>query len=263
MYSLNISPIAFTIGTLDIYWYGVLYAVSLLISWCFASIIVKKINENTICPITLNDLDHFLFIGIIITILSARLGHILFYDLNYYLNYPLEIFMLRNGGLSFHGSLIGLTTYIYFYCKKKNISKIFISDLLSISAPLGLITGRLANFVNQELYGKIWINNKGVIFPLVDSFPRYPTQIFEAITEGLLTFFINIFVLRLLKWKSVGSGIYTTFFFIIYSSSRFIIEFYKDVENIYVLNNFIFTIGQLLCMVMFIFGIFIFNLNKK
>ena len=266
MYTLNISPIAFTLGTINIYWYGILFAISLITAWCMSSIIVKKANELHFSPITLNDLDFFIFKGIIITIISARLGHVLFYEPEYYWKHLNEIVLIRNGGLSFHGALIGMLIYVYYYKHKKHIRNLFLEDVLCIATSLGLITGRLANFLNQELVGQIWTNDHAVIFPLVDNFPRYPTQLFESMTEGFLAFLVNIIILRICGIKSIGSGLYTSIFCIIYSSSRFAIEFYKDVETVNLLNLFSFTIGQLLCLLMFILGIFILGLainNRK
>ena len=244
MYTLNISPIAFSIAGVNIYWYGILFAVSLLTSWCFASAVVRRTGSN----FSVNDLDKFLFGGIIATILGARLGHIIFFDLRYYITYPSEIFMIRNGGLSFHGGLIGLLLFAWLYSRRRKISLKFLADVLCLAAPLGLITGRLANFFNQELVGKVWASDKAVIFPLVDGLPRYPTQLFEAMTEGLLAFLINIIILRCRGWKSVGSGVYLFSFLTVYSSSRFVIEFFKDVPQINFFDLFSLSTGQILCL---------------
>ncbi len=263
MFSLNESTIAFSIGNFNIYWYGILFAISLLVGWYIANNIVKRLNILGYLKLTLNEFDSFLFLGLIIVIVFSRLGHVLFYEFQFYKSNPLEIFMIRNGGLAFHGGLIGLILYTYIYCKRKQISWLFLSDILSISASAGLITGRLANFFNQELVGKVWASKYGVVFPLVDTFPRYPTQLYEALTEGLLAFFIQIIYLNINGWKSFGTGKYSLIFCIVYSSSRFIIEFYKDVEEIFITDNLLLTVGQILCILMFVFGLLLYWMTSK
>lgn len=253
MWSITFSPIAFSLGNISIYWYGILFALSLIIARHVAVFILKRNHAFQL------SFDSFLLKCIIISIICSRLGHVLFFDLKFYLNNPIEIFMIRHGGLAFHGGVIGILIYIFLYCKKRNISILFMYDMLSIATSAGLITGRLANFVNQELVGKIWASEYGVIFPLIDMFPRYPTQIYEALTEGLLNFYIQILFFAKLGNKSIGTGIYSILFCIIYSSSRFIIEFYKDVEITSVLSM---TMGQVLCLIMFIFGIVLYQKTK-
>lgn len=263
MFSLSESTIAFSIGGFNIYWYGILFAISLLVGWYISNTIVKKLNILEYSKLTLNEFDSFLFFGLIIVVVFSRLGHVLFYEFQFYKNNPMEIFMIRNGGLAFHGGLIGLMLYVYIYCKRKSISWLLLLDILSISASAGLITGRLANFFNQELVGKVWASEYGVVFPLVDNFPRYPTQLYEALTEGLLAFFVQIIYLNINGWKSFGSGKYSVIFGIVYSTSRFIIEFYKDVEEIFITNNLLLTVGQILCILMFIASLFIYYISNK
>lgn len=263
MFSLGESTVAFSIGNFNIYWYGILFAFSLLIGWYISNNIVKKLNILEYSKLTLNEFDSFLFFGLIIVIIFSRLGHVLFYEFQYYRINPMEIFMIRNGGLAFHGGLIGLLLYIYIYSKKKSISWLLLCDILSIATSAGLITGRLANFFNQELVGKVWASEHGVVFPLVDTFPRYPTQLYEALTEGLLAFIIQAIYLNRNGWKSFGSGKYSVIFGIIYSTSRFIIEFYKDVEEIFITDNLLLTVGQILCILMFIASLFIYWISTK
>ena len=263
MFSLNESTVAFSIGNFNVYWYGILFAISLLIGWYVSNNIIQRLNCIGYSKLTLKDFDSFLFFGLIIVIVFSRLGHVLFYDFQFYKNNPMEILMIRHGGLAFHGGLIGLIIYVYIYCKKKNILWLLLLDILSISASAGLITGRLANFFNQELVGKIWASEYGVIFPLVDTFPRYPTQLYEALTEGLLAFFIQIIYLNSNGWKSFGTGKYSVIFGIVYSTSRFIIEFYKDVEEIFIANTILLTVGQILCILMFMISLVLYWISNN
>lgn len=262
MGTIDIDPIAFRIGQISVYWYGILFALSLVIAWFLMNSIVKKTLELNYTTMTVNQLDKFIFGAIIITVISARLGHVLFFEPSYYLYNPLEIIMLRNGGMSFHGGLIGMIIYTWIYSKKHVISRLFLADALCFSASAALITGRLANFVNQELVGKVWASEYGVIFKSIDDLPRYPTQLYEALTEGLLTFIIMSGILRIRGWKSVGTGIYTVVFCVTYSCCRFAIEFLKDVNTLNFFN-LSFTTGQILCILMFLFGIYINSKRPK
>lgn len=258
---VDINPIAFTVAGISVYWYGILFALSLTIAWFFMNSIVKKTADLHYSSMTVNQLDKFMLGAIITTVITGRLGHVLFFEPSYYLHNPLDIMMLRNGGMSFHGGLMGMLVYTWMYCKKNHVPTLFLGDALCFSTSVALITGRLANFVNQELVGKVWASEYGVIFKAVDDFPRYPTQLYEALTEGLLTFIILSIILRNKGWKSMGTGIYTAVFCIIYSSCRFAIEFFKDVDT-FNLGSLSLTIGQILCICMFVFGIYITHLRK-
>lgn len=265
MFIWSASPIAFSIGSLDVYWYGVIYANALFLSWCVATWTLRKLRFNNINVPTKESFDSFMFWAIVSIIVGARLGHVLFFDLEYFLTHPLEIFMLRNGGLSFHGSVMGLAIYSYFYIKKQNFSWKLFADVLCLAGALGVGIGRFANFMNQELYGQITTGTMGIIFSFVDNMPRYPTQIFEAFFEGLLNFWILFIIFRLNGVKIMGSGIITAIFCIIYSSARFIIEFYKEVETYTYFNTITLTVGQILSIALFLFGIFVlyFKENDK
>jgi phosphatidylglycerol:prolipoprotein diacylglycerol transferase len=198
-----------------------------------------------------------MFFAIVWTVVGARLGHVIFFELEYYLHNPHEIIMLRNGGLSFHGSVLALTLYTSYFCKKRNVYWKIILDVLCLAGSLGVGIGRLANFVNQELYGKVCTANFAVIFSLVDQLPRYPTQLLESFFEGLLNFWLLIIVFRLKGIVIIGTGMLTSIFCIVYSSARFIIEFYKEVETITYFKCISLTVGQILSIALFLFGIFV------
>lgn len=257
----SFSPIAFSVGNLSIYWYGIIYATALFLSWAVATWVLKILRRNNISVPSKEDFDKFMFWAIISIIIGARLGHVLFFDLEYYLKHPLEIFMLRNGGLSFHGSVISLAIYIYVFIRKQNFSWKLFADVLSLAGALGIGIGRLANFVNQELYGKVTSSDFSVIFSFVDHMPRYPTQIFESFFEGFLNFWLLLVIFKLKGTKVIGTGVIGALFCIIYSSARFIIEFYKDVEAYTYFNLFTLTVGQILSIALFLFGIFMLYLG--
>ena len=255
MFSLSISPIAFTIFGLPIYWYGIIYAFAIFLSWSISVWVLKKMRNNKKQVPTKEEFDRFMFYLILWVLIGARLGHILFFDLEYYIEHPAEIFMLRNGGLSFHGGTIGLAAYIFIYHRKTKYSWKMMSDILCFSAALGLGIGRIANFINQELYGKISTASNSVIFSFVDHMPRYPTQLYESFFEGFLNFWIMFVFFRIKGVNIIGTGKLTSIFCIVYSSSRFFIEFFKEVETYTYFNLITLTVGQILCLMLLLFGV--------
>jgi phosphatidylglycerol:prolipoprotein diacylglycerol transferase len=195
-------------------------------------------------------------------IIGARLGHVLFFDFEYYLNNPFEVLMIRKGGLSFHGGAIALAVYAYFFNKRRGLSWKIMMDALCIGGALGLGLGRIANFFNQELYGKVCSSDFAVIFQMVDHMPRYPTQIFESIFEGFINFWILIATFKIGGTKVIGNCKIPAIFSIIYSSSRFVIEFYKDVEVYTYFKCISLTVGQALSIALFMFGIWMFRFHS-
>ncbi|MDR0552585.1 MAG: prolipoprotein diacylglyceryl transferase [Holosporales bacterium] len=261
----NLSPIAFSLGgKIDVYWYGIIYALSVMISWKISCSIIRRAEIQINIP----DFDKFMLVGIVACIIGARLGHIVFFDLNYYLQNPHEIFMLRNGGLSFHGGILGLIGTIIWFSRQYKIGFKIIADILSFAGSIGIFLGRIANFINQELYGKITSVDWAVIFSMVDNMPRHPTQLYEALFEGALSFVVmraywSFHGMRNTE-KYIGSGKYSFIFLSIYSSSRYFIEFFKEVEPVESLSNVLFiTTGQLLSVLLFIFALLVIVLPRK
>lgn len=265
MFVWSVSPIAFSIWNFNVYWYGIIYAMALFSSWAIVTCILRRLRNNNISVPSKEEFDKFMFWAIVSIIIGARLGHILFFGLEYYISHPLEIFMLRNGGLSFHGSVIALAIYTYVFMRKQNYSWKLFADILSLAGSLGVGIGRIANFMNQELYGKISTSDFSIIFSVVDHMPRCPTQLFESFFEGFLNFVILFFVFKLKGIKIIGTGLIGALFCIIYSFARFAIEFYKDVETYTYFNILTLTVGQILSIALFLFGIFMLYLrnNKK
>ena len=253
MFIWSVSPVAFSIGNLPVYWYGIIYATALFSSWTVATWVLRKLRNNNMNVPTKEEFDNFMFWAIISIVVGARLGHVLFYELEYFLKHPLEIVMIRNGGLSFHGSVIALAVYVFAYVRRHKISWKIMADVLAIAGALGVGIGRFANFMNQELYGKITSSDMAVIFSLVDNMPRYPTQIIEA----FLNFWLLFVIFRLKGVKIIGTGITTAIFCIVYSSARFVIEFYKEVEMYTYFNAIALTVGQVLSLALFLFGVFV------
>ena len=254
MFINNFDPIALNFFSLEIRWYSLSYIFGILFAWIYCKKFLIK-DEKTLN--LFDDLITYIIIGII---LGGRLGYIIFYNFNYYSKNLLEIFMIWKGGMSFHGGLLGVILATYIFSKKNNINSFLFLDLISISAPIGIFLGRIANFINSELYGRETDLFWSVKFEKVDNIFRHPSQIYEAIFEGIILFILLNFIFKKQIYKS--PGIISALFLIFYSLFRFFIEFTRepDVQIGYILFNL--TFGQLLCFLFFIFGLILFYKKK-
>jgi phosphatidylglycerol:prolipoprotein diacylglycerol transferase len=200
-------------------------------------------------------------IGIII---GGRLGYVIFYNPDYYLNNLLEIFKLWNGGMSFHGGFIGVVFAVIYSSRISKTAILILADLIAIVAPIGIFFGRLANFINGELYGRITNHSFGMIFPNAGNSPRHPSQLYEAFFEGFLLFII---MLLFIKFTNIlnKKGLITALFLSCYGSFRFMIEFFREPDANIGLLYFNFSMGQLLSLPMIIVGLYfiIFIARKK
>ena len=247
MFINNFDPVAFNFFSLEIRWYSLAYIFGIIIGWVYS----KKylINDKSILNI-FDDLIAYLIIGVI---LGGRLGYILFYNLDYYLNNLNEVLMLWKGGMSFHGGVIGVVISTILFSKKHNINPFIFLDLIAVVAPIGIFLGRIANFLNSELYGKETEVFWSVIYPKIDNLTRHPSQIYEAIFEGLILFLIlNLLVKKNLLGKK---GLISSCFLIFYSLFRFVLEFFRepDPQIGYLIINM--TMGQILSLILFVIGI--------
>ena len=166
--------------------------------------IIRRILINNNLKFKLNDFDDLISYLIISIVLGGRLGYVIFYNFGYYITNPLEIFKIWEGGMSFHGALIGIIIGVYLFSKKKDILTFFMLDIIACVAPIGIFFGRIANFINSELIGKVTNVPWSVVFPLVDRQSRHPSQLYEAMLEGVILFLIlNILIFK--KKYKVGS----------------------------------------------------------
>ena len=250
----EIDPVAFQWGWLIIRWYSLAYIFGLLGAWGLARVMSKKSGSQW----TVLKIDDFLLWATIGIILGGRLGYVFFYNLNYYLEYPAQILAIWQGGMSFHGGLIGVIVAAILFARKKEIPLFSMSDILVCVAPIGLFLGRVANFINGELFGREtqqvpW----AIIFPAGGDMPRHPSQLYEALTEGILLFVIlNVLWWFVPKYRE-RAGFLTGLFFILYGLSRFVLEFFREPDAHL---GFIFeqlTMGQLLCIPMVLLGVLI------
>ena len=255
---LVIDPIAFTIGPLAIRWYSLSYIIGILIGVLFINkfiiIYKKKITKNDVY-----DLLNYLIIGIII---GGRLGYVLFYNLEFYFYNPIEILKIWNGGMSFHGAIIGVIISISCFSFKNHKSFFDLTDIICLVSPIGIFLGRIANFINGELYGKVTNHAFGIIFPKGGDLPRHPSQLYEAFFEGLILFIILNSLFFFTNFKS-KSGIISSLFLILYGIFRFSIETLREPdEHIGLLWNLL-SMGQLLSIPMIASGIVILVYIKK
>ena len=192
----SIDPILISLGFLDIRWYSLSY----IFTFIFGSILIKKLNKKSLNNLSDIEIDKFFVWAVLGVIIGGRVGYVLFYQLKLFFLDPLYIFQIWKGGMSFHGGLIGMILAIYLFAKQNNLSFFYLSDLVSIVAPIGLFLGRISNFINTELYGRVTDFPFAFIFPLVDNNPRHPSQLYEALFEGIFLFFIlnliTIFIVR-------------------------------------------------------------------
>ena len=247
----NINPVALDLGLLQIRWYAISYVTGILLSWFFILKIIK-IKKIDIDNQIISQLISNCIIGII---LGGRLGYVIFYNYEYYLDNFLEIFKIWNGGMSFHGGLIGVIIAVIYTSKTSKTSLMLLADLVAIVSPVGIFFGRIANFVNGELYGRVTTHPFGIIFPNGGNIPRHPSQLYEAFFEGFLLFLI---LLIFLQFKKIikSSGILAGCFLSIYGFFRFFIEFFREPDNHIGLLYLDLSMGQFLCFPMILIGVF-------
>ena len=249
----SIDPVIFSLGILEVRWYSLSY----IIAFVFGSIFIKKINTASYNLITDRQIDSFFIWSVIGVIIGGRIGYVLFYQTELFISYPLYMFQIWKGGMSFHGGLLGMIISIYFYCKKYNLSFFYLSDLIAIVAPIGLFFGRIANFINTELYGRVTDFKLAIIYPTIDEKPRHPSQLYEAFFEGLILLII-LFLYFKKNPKTYYIGRIGALFLILYSFFRFFIEYLREPDFQLGLYFNHLSMGQILCIPLIIFGILIY-----
>ena len=248
----SIDPILISLGFLDIRWYSLSY----IFTFIFGSILIKKLNKKSLNNLSDIQIDKFFVWAVLGVIIGGRVGYVLFYQLQLFFQDPLYIFQIWKGGMSFHGGLIGMILAIYLFAKQNNLSFFYLSDLVSIVAPIGLFLGRISNFINTELYGRITDFPFAIIYPLIDNNPRHPSQLYEAFFEGAVLFII-LYLIFIKNSKKYSAGIISAYFLILYSIFRFLIEFLREPDLHLGLYLNYFSMGQILCIPIFFAGILI------
>ena len=255
MFINNFDPVAFQILSLEIRWYSLAYIIGIIFGWTYCK---KKLIKD---PRILSLFDDFITYLIIGVILGGRLVYALFYNLKYYLENPVEILMLWNGGMSFHGALIGVIIASQLFSSKHKINQFIFLDLVALSAPIGIFFGRIANFINSELIGRATDLPWSVQFILIDNVKRHPSQLYEAFFEGIILFFLLGHFFRKNYLKIPGK--ISALFLIFYSLFRFLAEFFRspDAQIGYLILNL--TLGQLISVLFLVAGTLLFYQKKN
>ena len=255
MFINNFDPVALTVFSLEIRWYSLAYISGILFGWL---ILKKFLGKEEQKFKNIEDLLTYIIFGII---LGGRLGYVIFYNFEYYSNNIFEIIMIWKGGMSFHGGLIGVILATIFFCKKNKYNPYIFLDLISLVSPIGIFFGRIANYLNSELYGKVTDVPWGVTFVNIDNALRHPSQLYEASLEGILLFLILI---TLVKKKFLEKrGFISSLFLILYSTFRFFIEFLREPDSQIGYLIFNLTMGQILCLIFVVIGIFLLKKNER
>ena len=250
MFINNFDPVALQIFSVEIRWYSLSYIFGIVIGWFLSK---KFFISNNQLREKFDDYITYLIIGIII---GGRLGYVLFYNLNFYSNNLLDVIKIWQGGMSFHGGLIGVVVVSIWFAKKNNQNPLNYLDIVSLVAPIGIFFGRMANFINSELYGIETNLPWAVKFIKIDNLYRHPSQLYEAFFEGIVVFIILIYFKNKGFMKNPGS--ISGLFLIFYSIFRFVIEFLRvpDEQLGYLFFNL--TMGQIFSFIFLLIGIYLF-----
>ena len=260
MFTHNFDPIIFNLGIISIRWYSLAYVLGIIIGWWYGKKLILNKSSSIEQKFYLKHFDDLITYLIISIIVGGRLGYVIFYNIEYFLNDPIDIFKIWEGGMSFHGALIGIILGTYLFSVQKKIETLFLLDVIACVSPIGIFFGRIANFINGELVGKVSSVSWSVIFPNVDSMPRHPSQLYEAVLEGLILFLIlNIIFLK--KKYVIGSCSYL--FLIFYGIFRIISELFRepDIQLGYIYE--LASMGSILSFIMILSGLGMICIVKK
>lgn len=254
----SIDPVAVHLGPLAVHWYGLMYLVGFVGSW---SVLALRICKSPFprC-LTIEQLSDVIFYAAVGIILGGRIGYMLFYDWSNLVEHPVSLFEIWKGGMSFHGGLLGVIFAMWLYARKVKKHFIDITDFIAPAVPIGLAAGRIGNFINGELWGRVTDVPWAMVFPNAGELPRHPSQIYEFLLEGVLLFLILWIFSRKERPRWAVSGL----FLFCYGVIRFVIEFFRepDIQIGYVAFGWM-TKGQILCIPMMIIGLIMFMYAYK
>ena len=250
MFINNFDPVAFQIMLFEIRWYSLAYIFGIVIGW----LLCKKIfiQKSDIIE-KFDDFLTYLIIGIII---GGRLGYVIFYNFDYYISNIFDIFKVWQGGMSFHGGLLGIIVASILFARKNNQNPFLYMDQIALVAPIGIFFGRIANFINSELYGVPTDVSWSVTFIQIDTLSRHPSQLYEAVLEGIILFVILVYFRK--KDYLKKPGLISALFLIIYSIFRFFVEYFRSPDEHLGYIVFDLSMGQIISVVFLIIGIILF-----
>ena len=217
----NLDAILFDFGLITIRWYSLAYLIGIILGWWLGKKIINHLLRTSNLKFNINYFDDLITYIIFSIIIGGRLGYVVFYNLSYFVSNPINIFKFWEGGMSFHGALFGIIIGTYLFSAKRNINLLFMLDIIACVSPIGILFGRIANFINGELFGKVTDVAWGVIFPAVDMLQRHPSQLYEAF-EGLVLF---VLLNKQIYKKNYKFGTCSYLFLIYYGIFRIISEF--------------------------------------
>ena len=260
MFTHNLDPVLIDLGFMAIRWYSLAYILGILIGWWLGKKIIIEKLKNKDQQFNIKEFDDLITYLIIAIIIGGRVGYVIFYNIEYYILNPLDIIKIWEGGMSFHGALIGIIFGTFLFSIKRKISSLFLLDVIATVSPIGIFFGRVANFINGELIGKATNASWGILYPSIDMLPRHPSQLYEAFLEGLVLFFIlNFYIFK----KNYKTGTCSYLFLIYYGIFRIICEFFREPDSHlgYIFNTF--SMGTILSFFMILSGLTLFNFVKK
>lgn len=260
MHYPDIDPVLLSLGPVQVRWYGVMYVLGFCASYYLVRKQIERHNDTRLAA----QFENLNFLLILSVVLGGRLGYVLFYNLPYYLDHPTEIIATWNGGMSFHGACLTLTIAGAIFCRLRKLPFLKTADFYIVTVPVGLFLGRLGNFINGELFGRVTELPWGMIFPAGGPLPRHPSQLYEAGLEGIVLFLI-LWFLRNKPYRNERPwphGSLLALFFIFYGIFRILVEFVREPDA---QLGFLFstvTMGQLLSFAMILIGITIFCISS-
>lgn len=245
----QIDPVAFALGPLTVHWYGLMYLVGFMAAWLLA----LRRSERPWSPVRRKQVEDLVVYGAFGVILGGRLGYVMFYNLDKWLSDPLWLFRVWEGGMSFHGGLLGVLVALWLFSRRTNQSFLALGDFVTIMVPIGLGLGRIGNFIGQELWGRPTNSWVGMVFPNdPEQLPRHPSQLYQAFLEGLVLFLVLLIFTRKPRPAGMVGGLFLT----LYGSFRFVAEFFRAPDGHIGFDLFDWmTRGQLLSLPMIAAGL--------
>lgn len=256
----NMDPVALSLGPVQIHWYALAYVAGFLLGWVVARWICR-LDQNRFRP-NETDIEDFMTWAILGILLGGRLGYVLFYNLPVYMDNPTEALKIWHGGMAWHGALIGVITVTALFAKIKKVEFFRLTDMFATAAPIGFFLGRIANFVNGELFGRVTDVSWGIIFPRGGDLPRHPSQLYQATLEGAALFIVMMLMIRNEKIRNCP-GIVSSVFLVLYGCFRFIVEFVREPDEQLGYLTFGLSMGQLLCIPMIAGGVLVYYISQK
>ena len=256
----SFDPVLIDFGFISIRWYSLAYIFGILFGWWYGKKIIIQKFKNLEKKPEIKQFDDLITYLIISMIVGGRLGYVIFYNFSFYTSNPIEIIKIWEGGMSFHGGLIGIIIGTYLFSLKTKTQMLFFLDVIACVSPIGIFLGRIANFINGELIGKVTTVPWAIIFPSIDMAPRHPSQIYEAFLEGGVLFYILRFIISKKDYK-IGTCSYM--FLILYGIFRSVSEYFREPDaHIGYLFSVVST-GTFLSLIMIMVGLVTLNFLKK